>query len=92
MFYGCLSLISIESDSVWEIGDVEDLSEMFTGCENLVSLPTDMSSWNVKNVKTMKNLFYNCNALENLPDISNWDISNVTNLSGLNGIPQMLLI
>ena len=83
MFYGCLSLISIESDSVWEIGDVEDLSEMFTGCENLVSLPTDMSSWNVKNVKTMKNLFYNCNALENLPDISNWDISNVTDLSGV---------
>ena len=82
MFYDCLSLISIESDSVWEIDDVEDLSEMFIGCENLVSLPTNMSFWNVKNVKTMKDLFYNCKALENLPDISNWNTSNVTDLSG----------
>ena len=83
MFYNCLSLISIESDSVWEIGDVEDLSEMFIGCENLVSLPTNMSSWNVKNVKTMKNLFYKCRALKELPDISDWNISNVTDLSGV---------
>lgn len=81
MFYGCSSLISIKSNSVWGIGDVEDLSEMFTGCENLVSLSTNMSSWKVKNVKTMKNLFYNCKALENLPDISKWAISNVTKLS-----------
>ena len=83
MFYGCLSLISIESDSVWEIDNVEDLSEMFTGCENLVYLPTNMSSWNVKNVKTMKDLFYNCKALEKLPDISKWNTSNVTDLSGV---------
>ena len=82
MFRGCSSLISIKSDSVWEIGDVEDLSEMFIGCENLVSLPNNMSSWDVKNVKKMKNLFYNCRALKELPDISNWNISNVTDLSG----------
>ena len=83
MFRGCSSLISIESDSVWEIGDVEDLSEMFIGCENLVSLPNNMSCWDVKNVKKMKNLFYNCRALKELPDISDWNISNVTDLSGV---------
>jgi len=83
MFRGCSSLISIKSDSVWEIGDVEDLSEMFIGCENLVSLPTNMSFWDVKKVKKMKNLFYNCRALKELPDISDWNISNVTDLSGV---------
>ena len=31
----------------------------------------------------MKNIFYECRSLENLPDISNWDTNNVTNMAGM---------
>ena len=37
----------------------------------------------INNVKTMKAMFYECNLLESLPDISNWDTKNVNDMSYL---------
>ena len=34
-------------------------------------------------MKKIKGLFYGCSSLKELPDISKWNISNITNISGL---------
>ena len=46
------------------------------------SLP-DISKWDVRNVKTMSYLFYNCKCLKSLPDISVWNIQSINDLTGI---------
>ena len=41
----------------------------------------DITYWDVSNVYSMRNMFYNCGELESIGDISNWDVSNVTDMS-----------
>ena len=36
----------------------------------------DISDWNVNNIITLKNVFFNCSSLISLPDISKWNIFN----------------
>ena len=53
---------------------------MFRGCSSLSSL-SDISNWNISNVKKMSSMFKGCSSLSFLPDISNWNTSNVTRMS-----------
>ena len=46
----------------------------------LSSFNQDISSWNVSNVTTMENMFYQSGFNKN---IGNWNISNVTNMIGM---------
>lgn len=50
---------------------------MFRGCE---AFNSDISNWNVSNVKDMYSMFYGCKSFNK--DVSSWDVSNVTNYDG----------
>ena len=40
----------------------------------------DISDCNVSNVKSTRNMFYGCEELESVGDISEWNVSKVTNM------------
>lgn len=73
-FRGDTSLIEVETN----VGKRNtNLSNMFAGCSNLVSVNTQ--DWNTSNVTTMERTFYYCGSLTEL-DLSNLDTSRVTNM------------
>ena len=43
----------------------------------------ELTNWNISNVKNLSRLFYNCESLSSLPDISKWNTNNVTDISFL---------
>jgi surface protein len=57
-----------------------NLSHMFDGCTNLVSINTQ--DWDTSNVTRMVAMFRNCTSLTSL-DLSNWDTSNVTSMTDM---------
>jgi surface protein len=57
-----------------------DLSHMFDGCTNLVSINTQ--DWDTSNVTNMVAMFRNCTSLTSL-DLSNWDTSSVTRMNDM---------
>ena len=61
---------------------VEDISNLFSGCKSLTSLP-DISNLKTENVTDMNSMFKGCYSLISLPDISKWDTRYVTNMSGM---------
>ena len=65
-----------------EIKTITNMSHMFHGCKELVSLP-NISNWNTNNVTNMRYMFSGCSSLTSLPDISNWNINNVTDMSNM---------
>ncbi len=80
MFWGCLSLTSIEGISNWNTSNVTNMSGMFSGCIALTSIG-DISNWNVSNVTDMATMFYGCK-LTSL-NLSSWNVGNVTNMYGM---------
>ena len=75
-----------------EITSIEDMSQMFYGCNSLKSLP-DISKWNMNNMTNMSKMFSDCSSLESLPDISNWNINKVIDMreifSGCNSLKSL---
>ena len=65
-----------------EIKTITNMSHMFHGCKELVSLP-DISKWNTNNVTNMSYIFQGCSSLTSLPDISNWHTDNVKFMSNM---------
>ena len=55
-----------------------DLSRMFNGCTNLISVNTE--GWDTSNVTTLYQMFRNCKSLTSL-DISSFNTRNVTDMS-----------
>jgi surface protein len=66
--------------SSWNVSNVKDMSNMFSGTSSLTNL--DVSSWNVSNVKDMSNMFSGTSSLTNL-DVSSWNVSNVKDMSNM---------
>ena len=66
------------------IKDITNLSYMFSGCKELISLPF-ITKINVDKVLDMSFLFSNCSSLSFLPDLSNWNTSNVSNMASMFG-------
>jgi len=62
--------------------NINDMSNMFSGCSSLLSLP-DISNWNTSYVNNMSYMLYKCSSLLSLPDISIWNTSNVINMSNM---------
>ena len=87
LFYKCNSLKYIGNITGTE--RVTDMSNMFSGCESLTSIPQlDTSS-----VQDMRYIFHECKSLTSIPQM---DTSNVTNMrsmfdncSSLTSIPQL---
>lgn len=62
----------------WDTSSVTRMDSTFSGS---VAQSLPISDWNVSNVNTLNQIFYNTTVLNDLP-ISNWDVSKVTNMSG----------
>ena len=43
----------------------------------------DITDWDVSNVKSTNNMFYDCGKLKSVGDISNWNVSNVEHMMNM---------
>ena len=62
--------------SNWDVSNVENMSNMFSGC---IKFNCDLSNWNVSNVEDMEYMFVNCKNLK--CDLSKWDVSKVKDMT-----------
>ena len=83
MFKWCEKLTSLDLTG-WQVTNkCTNLSSTFLGCNNLETLICDFNTWDVSNVTTFINMFYNCKKLTTL-NISNWQVTNkCTTLSNM---------
>ena len=65
-----------------QIKNTNDISYMFSGCENLISI-SDILNWKTENIINMSGLFRDCSSLEELPDISRWNTINVKKMNNI---------
>ena len=63
--------------SAWDVGNVTNMSRMFS---NAYSFNQDLSAWDVSNVTNMSEMFYEASSFNQ--DLSAWNVSNVTNCFG----------
>jgi surface protein len=68
----------IEEATTMVTSEHDDLSEMFSDCENLRTI-NNISEWDTSNVTTMNRMFNNCRSLESL-DLSSFNTSNVDSM------------
>ena len=64
------------------ISNVTNMSNMFRGCDSLISLP-DISELNTTNITDISGMFSGCKQLKYLPDILNWNTSNISDINDL---------
>ena len=69
IFENCNSLECMSID--FELLNIINMSKMFSGCTSLKVLP-DLSTLDVGRVSTMEEMFYDCQLLISLPNISKW--------------------
>ena len=64
--------------SSWNVGNVRDMSNMFS---DGFAFNQDLSNWDVGNVTNMLGMFSGATSFNQ--DLSNWDVGNVTNMLGM---------
>lgn len=74
LFYDCRNLKSVDM-SRFRTNNIANMRAMFYLCYELEKL--DMSGWNTSKVTCMEDMFSNC--LKLTPQVSHFDVSNVTN-------------
>ena len=57
----------------------DDISCMFSGCNNLTDISA-LVKWNTSHATNMMNLFNGCEKLTDISSLQNWDVSNVENM------------
>lgn len=69
--------------STWDTGNVKNFSSMFGECSSLVTI-TGIENLDTSSATAMNGMFYYCPGLTyTMLDLSGWDVSNVTNFSGM---------
>ena len=66
-----------------QLKKINDLSEMFNNCPNLLSISDELNLLDTTNVTNMSKMFEGCSSLKSLPDISNWKIDNVKKMENM---------
>ena len=80
MFHDCDSLMEI--DNSFKVNHIEsDISHLFDGCKSLIKAPSFLKSLSNIYFTDISCIFHNCSSLKSLPDISDWEIKNVKNMS-----------
>ena len=64
------------------ISNINIMSDMFDGCESLISLG-NISNMNTSNINDISNMLNGCQSLTSLPNISKWNTSKVINMSNM---------
>ena len=80
MFSECNNLYNLDL-SKFDASCVNNISGMFSDCNLLDNIPNDIIKMNVSNIVNMNYLFYNCENLKSLPDISKWETMNVISIN-----------
>ena len=78
MFYNCTNLTGISATDAPVFRFSPNLEGMFSGCTLLGTTTTNMNSWDMSTVTSMRFMFYNCVNFNS--NISSWNIGNVSNL------------
>ena len=65
--------------SNWDVSKSTNMQAMFNQCNSLTTI--DVSDWNVSACTTVTNMFNSCGVMS--LDLTNWDLSHVTNASGI---------
>jgi surface protein len=73
-----LKLIEIKQWGCLKLGDN---GAYFSGCENLTISASD--ALDRTETKVMKNAFHGCSSIAAIPSLNGWDMSNVTDMSGM---------
>ena len=85
MFDGIKSIsidfVDSNGNTKFDTSGVTNMSYMFRNSKNLTTI-NGLSKLNTSNLKDMGEMFYNCNSLTSI-DISDWDVSKVTNMSNM---------
>ena len=63
-----------------EKNKITDMSNMFYGCSNLISIK-NIANWDTINVTNMKSMFHLCKNLKSLSNLSELRVDNVTDFS-----------
>ncbi len=82
-FNGCNELSDISALSTWNVGKVTSFRVMFGETALTSDSLKALKDWDVRNVKDMSSLFYNCTYLTNVDALSNWNVGNVTSMAGM---------
>ena len=94
LFQQNIELANIDALSSWNTSSVENMKNMFSGTSitNIDSLATGIRpgknyiSWDMSNVENMYAMFFNTKNLTNIDGATNWNTSNVVNMSWLFGM------
>ena len=82
MFMG-MKWESVPNLSKWELNSVENMSGLFSKNTRITDI-SSISKWkNITKIIDISNLFSECTKLLSIPDLSNWNLSNVKNISYL---------
>ena len=65
--------------SIWNTGNVTDMSTMFSTCTSLTDI-TGLSNWDTSEVINMSLMFYDSSSLTIFSGLSNWDTAKVTDM------------
>ena len=76
MFQNCRELPYLDVTD-WNLGKAQSLTNMFRNCNKLETLEGS-GNWSCASATTADVMFFNCFKLKTL-DVSNWDVSNITN-------------
>jgi len=81
MFYNCDRLLSNPVIFMWDNSKIYNIEYLFYGCKSLLSFPK-IDYWNMIKATSMKYMFGKT-YLKSLPDISNWNTSNLKYVEGM---------
>lgn len=87
LFGGLYYVKEIIGLDTWDMSSAITINSMFTGCKNLKSL--DLSNWDLKNLgngdalneRALISIFMNCESLEEIIGIENWDVSRIRKIN-----------
>ncbi len=77
MFNNCQTLKGNTSFNKWDVSNLQDVAQMFSGT---LLFSQNLSSWDTSNITTMYRMFHE-SGFDN--SLGNWDISNVNSLNGI---------
>ena len=65
----------------FDVSNVTDMSELFSGCLFLTGSLEPLASWDTSNVTNMNGMFYNCESITGpLTPLNSWNTSNVKDM------------